>query len=247
VVTGGARGIGRACVVALAQTGHAVAALDLDAPDDEAPRETLAAVASTPGSAIYLRADVTQHGQVEAAMASVRERLGHPSVLVNNAGKGRPPVALEDLADEDWDAVIALNLRAAMLCSRTLLPAMKQAGWGRIVNVSSIAGRGRGESANIAYASAKAGLLGFTRQLACEVGPFGVTVNAVAPGAILSGRVATRWAERDEEARRRMTEVIPLRRIGAPEEVARAVRFLASDDASYITAATLDVNGGRYF
>jgi NAD(P)-dependent dehydrogenase (short-subunit alcohol dehydrogenase family) len=247
VVTGGARGIGRACVLALAETGHAVAALDLDEPDSEHARVLLAAVAQTPGTACYLQADVTSRDAVEAAMAAVRDRLGTPSILINNAGKGRTPVALEDLADGDWDAIVALNLRAAMVCSRALIPAMKAAGWGRVVNISSIAGRGRGESAHIAYASAKAGVLGFTRQLACEVGPFGVTVNAVAPGAILSGRVATRWAERDEGARSKMTEVIPLRRIGQPDEVARAVRFLASDDASYITGATLDVNGGRYF
>jgi len=133
------------------------------------------------------------------------------------------------------------------MCARAVIGAMKSKGWGRIVNVSSIAARGRGQSPNISYASAKAGVIGFTQQLAMEAGPYGVTVNAVAPGGILSGRVIDRWAAMSDAERSRISEAIPLRRIGQPQDVARAILFLASNDADYITGITLDVNGGRYF
>jgi len=247
LVTGGVQGIGRACALALAREGGRIAVFDLAAPDSAAASELCNELAACGGAHTYVQVDVTQGAEVERGLNTIRAALGAPDILVNNAGKGRNPVALEALEDDEWDAVVALNLKAAMLCSRAVIQDMKQRGWGRIINMSSIAGRGRGELAHIAYASAKAGVLGFTRQLACEAGPWGITVNAVAPGATLSGRVAERWAERDEAARRKMTEAIPLRRIGRPEEVAGAVVFLASEDASYITGATLDVNGGRYF
>src|SRR5690606_21587630 len=153
----------------------------------------------------------------------------------------------EDLSEAVWDDVVALNLKGTMLCTRAVVSGMKARGWGRIVNLSSIAARGRGELSNISYASEKASVIGFTQQLALQMGAYGITVNAVAPGGILSGRVIERWAQRTEEERKKVTDAIPLRRIGTPEEVARAVVFLASDDASYTTGITLDVNGGRYF
>ena len=246
VVTGAARGIGRACAVALAEAGARVAVFDLDAPESDAPVAVLEQLRSLGASAVYFRVDVTNADKVKRGMAAVAQALGPVSILVNNAGKGIAPVALESLDEALWDGVVALNMKAAMLCSRSVITGMKEAGWGRIVNMSSIAGRGRGEQASIPYAAAKAGILGFTRQLASEVGPCGVTVNAVAPGAVMSGRVVSRWEERSEEERRRMTAAIPLRRIGRPEEIAKAVLFLASEDASYITGTTLDVNGGRY-
>ena len=246
VVTGGARGIGRACATVLAQAGAMVAVFDLDAESEAAPMEVQQQVRALGASFFYRQVDVTDARAVGAGMAAVREALGEIAILVNNAGKGRAPVQLESMDEPEWDAAIALNLKAAMLCSRAVIAGMKQARWGRIVNMSSIAGRGRGEQASLAYAAAKAGVLGFTRQLASEVGPFEVTVNAVAPGAIMSGRVIPRWEARSADERERMTAPIPLRRIGRPEEVARAVLFLASKDASYITGTTLDVNGGRY-
>lgn len=246
VVTGGARGIGRASAVALAQAGAMVAVFDLDAGSDTAPQDVEQQVRLLGVSFLYRQVDVTDARAVAAGMSAVREALGEVEILVNNAGKGMAPVQFESLDESEWDAVIALNLKAAMLCSRAVIAGMKQSRWGRIVNMSSIAGRGRGEQASLPYAAAKAGILGFTRQLASEVGPFGVTVNAVAPGAIMSGRVIPRWEARSAEERERMTAPIPLRRIGRPEEVARAVLFLASEDASYITGTTLDVNGGRY-
>jgi len=246
VVTGGARGIGRACAMALAQAGAKVAVLDLDNEDAADPLNIQREVLSASDSFLYQRVDVTKAREVEDGISAVRKALGEVAILINNAGKGAAPAQLEALEESDWDAVVALNLKAAMLCSRSVIVGMKRSGWGRIVNMSSIAGRGRGEQANLSYAAAKAGVLGFTRQLASEVGPFGVTVNAVAPGAVMSGRVIARWEQRTEDERERMTTPIPLRRIGRPEEVARAVLFLASEDASYITGTTLDVNGGRY-
>lgn len=247
VVTGAAHGIGKACALALAEEGTNVALLDLD----EAGSDTVAGVLKTIHNAgvesVYWQTDVTSPEQVQNAVVQIQSRLGEVDILINNAGRGRAPAPLEEITDDVWNEVVALNLTGSMLCARAVIGGMKRKGWGRIVNMSSIAARGRGESANISYASAKAGVLGFTRQLAMEVGRFGVTVNAVAPGGILSGRVVDRWAAKSETEKTRTTEAIPLRRIGQPEEVARAVVFLASNDASYITGITLDVNGGRYF
>ncbi len=247
IVTGGLGGIGRACAHAFAEEGGNVAVFDLGAEDEKSAVQLIRDLRGKDIAAVYSCTDVSNSDAVQRGVRYVREQFGHIDILVNNAGKGHGPVPLEDLDEKDWDELIALNLKAAMLCSRAVIHEMKQRAWGRVINISSIAGRGRGELANISYASAKAGIIGFTHYLACEAGPYGVTVNAIAPGAIMSGRVTERWLGRSEEERKRMTDPIPLRRIGRPEDVAKAVTFLASEDASYITAATLDVNGGRYF
>jgi len=247
VVTGAAHGIGKACALALAEEGANMALLDLDDPASDAVADVEQAARSAGVESAYWQADITSPEQVRNAMAGIQSRFGAVDILVNNAGKGRAPAPLEEITDDVWNEVVALNLTGAMLCARAVVGGMKRKGWGRIVNMSSIAARGRGESPNISYASAKAGLLGFTQQLALEVGRYGVTVNAVAPGGILSGRVVARWAAKSEAEKARTTDAIPLRRIGQPQEVARAVVFLASNDASYITGITLDVNGGRAF
>lgn len=247
VVTGAARGIGKACALALAEEGTKIALLDLDAEDTSAVTELLREIETMSTQCLYCRADVSITDEVERAMRRVMSTLGDVDILVNNAGKGRPPSSLEELTDDLWDQVLAQNLTGQMHCARAVVAGMKRNGWGRIVNISSIAARGRGQMPNIAYASAKAGVLGLTKQLAMQLGPDGITVNAVAPGGILSGRVVDRWAAKTEEEKASILDAIPLRRIGEPDEVARAVVFLASNDASYITGITLDVNGGRYF
>jgi 3-oxoacyl-[acyl-carrier protein] reductase len=247
VVTGAVRGIGRSCAIALADEGVNVALFDVDATDSSTVSELLRGMNARGAQCIYCRADVTNSTEVESAMRRTVSVLGEVDILVNNAGKGRPPSALEELSEELWDEVVALNLKGQMLCARAVVASMKSRGWGRIVNISSIAARGRGQLPNIAYASAKAGVLGFTKQLAVQLGPHGITVNAVAPGGILSGRVVGRWASKSDAEKAQILDAIPLRRIGDPVEVARAVVFLASNDASYITGITLDVNGGRYF
>ena len=205
VVTGAARGIGKACVLALAEEGAKVALLDLDEADSSAVADVLQAAQEMGAKCVYCRADVTSAGEVRNAIRQMQSVLGEVDILVNNAGKGSPPSPLEDMTEEVWDQVVALNLKGPMLCTRAVLANMKRQGWGRIINISSIAARGRGQSPNISYASAKAGVLGFTRQLAVEVGPYGITVNAVAPGGILSGRVVDRWAGKSDAERRKMT------------------------------------------
>lgn len=242
VVTGVAKGIGRALAERLLAEGAQVAGFDIEPPT--AP-DVSALVARDGERFLYCPVDVTDEDQVAAGIAAALERFGSIDILVNNVGKGLDPVPLEAVRLEDWEALIRLNLTSAFLCTRAVIAHMKARRQGRIVNVSSQAGRSRSEVSNLPYASAKAGLLGFTRNLAFEVGPYGITVNAVAPGVTLTGRITTRLAQRSGAERSALDEVVPLRRLGSPEEIAAAILYLASDDAAYVTGATIDVNGGR--
>lgn len=245
IVTGGARGIGRAIVLRFAQEGADVGFVDLDEPASPDVRSLLEAVAATGQRGHYARCDVTQRPQVEAAFTDLVSRLGKLDILVNNAGKGRDPSPIESLPEKDWDEVVALNLKSGYLGCSVAVPHLKKQGGGHIVNLSSTAGRGISPDSIVSYAAAKAGVVGFTRQLARELGPFGITVNAIAPGAILSGRAAERFAQGAEDKIRRMVDPIPMKRMGKPEEVASVALFLASDDCSFVTGNTVDVNGGK--
>jgi 3-oxoacyl-[acyl-carrier protein] reductase len=245
VVTGGARGIGRAIAAALAQEGADVAILDLDAGDSAAVRETRESISAMGRRCLYYQADVTSSAQVERAIDAAAEAFGKLNILVNNAGKGRDPVPIEDLQESDWDAVVALNLKSAYLCCHAAVRHLKKQQDAKIVNIASTAGRGISPDSIVSYASAKAGIIGFTRQLARELGRFGITVNAIAPGAILSGRAVERFEKGSAETKQRMLAPIPLGRMGKPEEIASVVAFLASHDASFVTGAVIDVNGGK--
>lgn len=245
LVTGVAKGIGRVLVERLLAEGAQVAGFDLEPRTAADPDALHRAVAAHAERFLYRSLDVTDEGQVAAGVAATLDRFGAIDILVNNVGKGLDPVPLEDVALADWEFLLRLNLTSAFVCTRAVIAHMKANGRGRIVNVSSQAGRSKSEVSNLPYASAKAGLLGFTRNLAHEVGPFGITVNAVAPGVTLTGRITSRLAQRTEADRAALNEVVPLRRLGSPEEIAAAILFLASDDAAYVTGATLDVNGGR--
>ena len=247
IVTGGSRGIGRATALALAEEGAAVSVFDLDDDAAELVKELVAAVERAGGTCLYQRADVTSSADVARGVETTLRRFGRIDALVNNVGGGMDSVPLEDLEEHDWERLIRLNLTATYLCTRAVILSMKAQQRGRIVNISSQAGRYKSELSNLTYASAKAGVLGFTRQLAHELGPLGITVNAIAPGLVMSGeRVAARWEARSEDERRKLLEAIPLRRLGRSEEIARVVVFLVSQDSSYITGATIDVNGGRH-
>lgn len=246
IVTGGLRGIGRATVLALAAEGAVVAIFDVDPADSPALESLLAAAGASGASIRYMQADATSTDEVTDATNKVLQEFGVLDILVNNVGVGAPQVPLEQVPERQWNELVARNLSSAFVCSKAVVSAMKAQGRGRIINVSSQAGRSRSEIGNLAYASAKAGLLGFTRQLASELGPFGVTVNAVAPGLTLSERVVDRLQAFDEAAKLKMIEAVPLRRLGRPEEIAAVIVFLASDDSSYIAGATIDVNGGRF-
>jgi len=236
LVTGASRGIGRAIALALAARGAAVVA----AARGEHAQDTVDEIAAQGGRAEAAALDVTDAEMVERLVAGVLERHRRLDVLVNNAGITRDQLMLR-MKREDWDAVIQTNLTAAFSCAHAVLKPMIKQRAGRIINITSVVGQA-GNAGQANYAASKAGLIGFTKALALEVASRNVTVNAVAPGLIdtdmtrrLPGAAQDDWAER-----------IPLKRLGTPEDVAAAVVFLASDEASYITGHVLAVNGGMY-
>ncbi len=187
-------------------------------------------------------------GSVDVAFARAGTELGGLDVLVNLAGGSLgTPRDLPDIGPEDYDRVLDVNLRGTFLCCQAAVPLLAPSGRGTIVNVSSIAARGTTPVTGVPYAAAKAGVLGLTRRLAREVGPLGIRVNAVAPGLFLSGpRLEGMWAGLSERERAEVLDAIPLRRLPGLAEAAAPILFLASDEASYVTGAVLDVNGGRY-
>jgi 3-oxoacyl-[acyl-carrier protein] reductase len=239
IVTGAAKGIGAAIVETCAREGARIAALDLDGGGVETLAETLRGRGA---DMLALRADVTCSAEIGRALDAVLARWGRVDVLVNNAGGFAVIRATEDITEEEWQAILASNLTSVFLCSKAVLPIMKRQRYGRIVNLASVVGRAGAVRVTSHYAAAKAGVIGFTRHLALEVGADGITVNAVAPGTTATERVLK---ARTPEETRRVADAIPVRRLGEPREIAEAVVFLASDAAAFINGATLDVNGGQ--
>ncbi len=236
LVTGGSRGIGRAVAELLATQGHRVA-VNYTA-NEAAANAAVEAIGAAGGSAIAVQADVGDPDSVTAMFAVVGERLGSVEILVNNAGITRDALVLR-MGVEAWDEVIETNLRSVYLVSKAALRGMLRARWGRIVSISSVSGiAGNPGQAN--YAASKAGIIGFTKSVAREVGSRGITVNAVAPGFIETDMTDALGDEITTAA----SERVALGRLGLPEEVAAAVGYLASDDASYVTGHTLVVDGG---
>jgi 3-oxoacyl-[acyl-carrier protein] reductase len=232
LVTGASKGIGAAIARALAEDGWNVGVNYRS--DKAGADETVKAIEEGGGKALAVHADIT-NGDLKALIAEVEEGLGPVLALVNNAGVARDGLALQ-LSDEDWDTVIDTNLSPAFKLTRDALRGMIKARYGRVVNITSVVGT----KANVGqsnYAAAKAGLIGMTKTIAAEVARRGVTVNAVAPGFIATDMTAELPADE-------IAKVIPARRLGTPEDVAAAVRFLASEDAGYVTGTTLYVDGG---
>lgn len=237
VITGAARGIGRAIALAYAREGAAVVAADVDGP----AVETLAGELGAAGAVgVPVAADVTVAGQVRDLFAAAA-RFGHLDVLVNNAGGGVAARFVE-IAEADWDAMFARNVKSAFLCCQAALRLMLPRGSGKIINIASVAGRSLSPTAGPHYAAAKAGLIGLTRNLAQEMGPHGIQVNAICPGIVGTERILRRL-----EGTGRMAAAvasIPLGRLGRPEDVAGGAVFLASHLSDYMTGAMLDMNGG---
>ena len=234
LVTGAGEGIGRATARALADEGAPVVMADVRGHEQAAE-----AIRSAGGHAVGVRMDVTDAAAVEAAVALAVERFGGLNILVNNAGIGWH-TPLEEIEEGDWDRILGVNLKGPFLCARA---AVRHLGGGAIVNVASVAGRSSSMANGCHYTASKAGLLGLTRHLAREFGPRGIRVNAVCPGPI---QTALLDSEIDEEGKRRLVANVPLGRLGVPEDIARVIVFLASEDAAFITGAALDANGGIF-
>jgi 3-oxoacyl-[acyl-carrier protein] reductase len=241
IVTGAARGIGAAVAARLAADGMAVAVVDLD---EAACVDTVAAITGAGGSALAVGADVSDAGAVTAAVARVAATLGAPTVLVNNAGVLRDNLLFK-MSDEDWDTVIDVHLKGSFLMSRAVQEHMVAAHYGRIVNLSSTSALGNRGQAN--YSAAKAGLQGLTKTLAIELGPFGVTANAIAPGFIatdMTAATAARLKVSFEELARHTAEQIPVRRVGTPADIAHTASFLCSEGAGFVSGQVIYVAGG---
>jgi len=241
IVTGGARGIGAAVARRLAADGMAVAVLDLD---EASCSGTVEAITAAGGRALAVGADVSDEAAATAAVERVAAELDPPTVLVNNAGIIRDNLLFK-MTVADWDAVMGVHLRGAFLMSRATQSHMIAAGWGRIVNLSSTSALGNRGQAN--YSAAKAGLQGFTKTLAIELGRFGVTANAVAPGFIeteMTHATAARMGITFEQMSQAMVSQIPVARMGQPDDIAAAVAFFASEDAGFTSGQVLYVAGG---
>jgi 3-oxoacyl-[acyl-carrier protein] reductase len=245
IVTGAAHGFGRAIALRLAALGAHVVACDVAATE----LEQTARFAEAQRTPIDVRVvDVSDRGAVHAAVRETLDALGRIDILVNDAGGvlgqiGRP---LEEISEADWRAIFSVNLDGAFYCSQAVAPAMKAARYGRIVNISSGAGLGISLTGIQAYASAKAGQIGLTRQLAHELGPWGITVNNVAPGFVRSNPTTEKqWESYGTEGQRRLVENIALKRLGSPDDIANGVLFFASGEAGWITGQTLSIDGGR--
>ncbi|MDQ3238277.1 MAG: SDR family oxidoreductase [Actinomycetota bacterium] len=237
VVTGGGGGLGTAICSRLSSEGAAVAVVEQEL---EKAERVADAIVANGGRALAVEADVSDKGSVEAMAERVTDELGSLDVLVNNAAI-YPRRAWTEIEEEEWDRVMSVNLKGYFLCARAAFPHMKERGWGRIVNVSSITFF-IGWTLLLDYVTSKGGIVGFTRTLARETGPDGVTVNAIAPGAFPTD--AERIHPNPDEYSRWVLEQQSVKRRGAPEDIGNLVAFLASDNASFITGQTIGIDGG---
>ena len=237
LVTGASQGIGKACAIKLAECGASVA---LAARNREKLEEVAAQITGAGQNAATFAMDVADDDQVKMASKAALQHFGKVDILVNNAGITRDQLIMR-MKRSDWDAVIQTNLTSAYLCIQQVIGSMLKQRWGRIINITSIFGQ-IGQAGQANYAASKAGLIGLTMAVAREVASRNITCNAVAPGFIETAMTASL----DDNLKQSAVNMIPLGRVGSPEDVANAVRFLASDEASYITGHVLNVNGGMF-
>jgi NAD(P)-dependent dehydrogenase (short-subunit alcohol dehydrogenase family) len=240
VITGAAGGIAIGTAMGFAAQGAAVSLTDLNRTGVE---ETEAKVIAQGGKARAFVIDVTSREEVESLMSNASAFMGGIDILVTCAGGYKAYGSFEDIHEEDWDQVMDINLKSVYLCCKAVLPYMKKEGWGRIINLGSLAGRSTSAGTSPAhYASAKAAVSMLTQYIAKDMGPHGITANTIAPGTTLTERVKHLLTPEKKEL---FTKACPLGHLAQPEEIADVITFLASDDSRYITGATIDVNGGR--
>jgi len=239
IITGGSRGIGRAIAFRFADEKPRIVLLHYD-PDDSAAKEALDRLTDEGVQAEAHRIDVSNRGEVDRLFKDVLDRFGRVDALINNAGITKDGLLMR-MSEEDWDQVLSVNLKGVFNCAQAVIRSMVKARSGRIVNISSVAGQ-IGNAGQTNYAASKAGILGFTKSLAREVGSRGITVNAVAPGFINTEMTSSL----PDKLKESFVQQIPLARVGEPEDVAEAVHWLCSEGSKYITGQVIHVNGGLY-
>ncbi|HEV8583662.1 MAG TPA: SDR family NAD(P)-dependent oxidoreductase [Methylomirabilota bacterium] len=242
LITAGGRGIGRATAEIIGREGGTVVLVDND-------KAALDEAAGAVKGAHALVADALDAGQVESVVQRVVQDHRRIDILVNAVGGstiiGKPAAPIDELSLADWQTLLHFNLTGTFLFCHAVVPVMKRQAGGKIVNISSIAGRGLSPSSSAAYATAKGGIIALTRKLSIELGPFGINVNAIAPSLTLSPRLRPRWDGMSPMEQKAETERVPLRRVAEPEDQARVICFLASRDADFVTGLTIDVTGGQ--
>jgi 2-hydroxycyclohexanecarboxyl-CoA dehydrogenase len=241
LVTGAAAGIGRACAERLAREGKRVGVLDLDKARCE---DTVNAILAEGGEAIALAADISDRAQVGAALDELRAAFGPITIVVNNAGIANF-IAFEDLTDDDWDIMFKVNCRGMFVVTQLVLPDMKAAQWGRIINISSSSAQA-GSPRQVHYSASKGAVVSMTRSLSQAVGQYGITVNNIPPGSVLDTIMSQQVLEgAGRYTLDQLTAMIPMGRTGVSSDIANACSWLASEDSSYVTGQTISVNGGR--
>ncbi len=240
LVTGAAAGIGRACALRLAREGINVGVLDLNLEGCQKVAEEIAAAG---GQAVALRASIADRGQVEAAVAKLRDTFGPVTIVVNNAGISNF-IPFEELTDEDWDVMFEINTKGTFIVTQVVVPDMKAANWGRVVNISSSSAQS-GSVEQVHYSASKGAIISMTRSLAQALGPYGITVNNIPPGAVMNTIMSEANKDRFRMPMESLKKMIPVGRTGEPEDIANACAWLVSEDTSYVTGQTIGVNGGR--
>jgi NAD(P)-dependent dehydrogenase (short-subunit alcohol dehydrogenase family) len=245
LITAAASGIGRATANIIGREGGRIAAVDTNRERLDA---TIAEIEAGGGKAHAYHADALVEDKVESVVADAAKRFGRIDILVNAVGGStiitKPSAAMEELTIADWEALIRFNLTGTFLFTHAVIPVMKRQKSGKIVNLASIAGRGRSSASSAAYAAAKGGIIALTTKLAHELGPYGINVNAIAPATTLTERIRPRWEQRPPEERQADIEKTPLRRMGEAVDQANVICFLASSHADFVTGLTIDVTGG---
>ncbi len=240
LITGAGAGIGRACALRLAREGINIGVLDLDI---ESAGKVAAEVEAAGGKAVALSANIADRAQVTAAVDTLREAFGPVTIVVNNAGISNF-IPFEELTDNDWEVMFEINTKGTFVVTQVVLPDMKEAGWGRVVNISSSSAQ-TGSVEQVHYSASKGAMISMTRSLAQALGPYGITVNNIPPGAIMNTIMSEANKDRFRMSMEQLTRLIPVGRTGVPEDIAGACAWLVSEESSYVTGQTIGVNGGR--